>query len=162
MKNNLLTIIFLGLVHVVFAQNILTQEAIPDTLSTFEIDSVSLSNAGIYLGLEQMQMQIVDRSYDCTPWENYSDWEMVIGQHDKKTGLSICIHEWVYAKYKDVNPQTGTTTMVYCPCGCPQYENEARICRKCKRHEKRTHSWGFTYEPHESEYKKLLKEIEKN
>lgn len=162
MKNHLLTILFCGLVHMTFAQNIPSQYFI-DTLNVFETDSVIIGegrriimgNSSSYKGYV-----IVDFFYDCTPWENYSCWEQVIS--DKSLGLSICVHEWVYAKYKDVNPQTGTTTMVYCPCGCPQYENEARICRKCKRHEKRTHSWGFTYEPHESEYKKLLKEIEKN
>ena len=88
---------------------------------------------------------------DCKPFESFSNWEA------KEDGVKTCDHSWVYAEYGDVNWDTGITTLEYCPCGCADHENQARICSKCLRHESRVRTYGYKQVPKPvSEYKKLL------
>ncbi len=88
---------------------------------------------------------------ECEPYEHFTEW--------RGDMFSIgCPHDWVYAEHDDVNESSGILNMVYCPCGCPQTENEARICRHCLREETRVRSWGFHEKTKEdSEYMKLKK-----
>jgi len=89
---------------------------------------------------------------DCKYWESYSEWVSTI------TGYTNCAHSWAYAEYKDVNESSSVVNAVYCPCGCPDSRNEARICRACKRHETRTFAFGYTMSNEPSEYMRLLGE----
>lgn len=103
---------------------------------------------------------------DCEPYEHFTDWGVkYVGDSLKRCfehkGNRINIsHSWVYADHDDVNKSSGVLNMVYCPCGCPQFENQARICSECLRHETRVRSYGFhAVERKESEYVRLKKRI---
>jgi len=93
---------------------------------------------------------------DCEWYQDYSEWSV----NSVSDPTRFCIHQWVYAERSDVNQSSGITNAVYCHCGCPQSENEARICSVCLRHETRVRSWGWAQKPkQESEYMKLKKQI---
>ena len=73
------------------------------------------------------------------PYETFSDWQV---RNEGNDVLIIHKHEWVYAEREDINPFFGFTNAVYCPCGCGDSENQARICSACFRHEWRTREYG--------------------
>lgn len=96
--------------------------------------------------------------FNCEKWQSFTDWEEQNNVHQKCADE----HQWVYAEPRDVNPEDFIERAVYCPCGCGGSEKEARICRKCKLHQQRVRSWGYTQKARVSEYQKLLNEIQKN
>ena len=89
----------------------------------------------------------------CKYNEKFSDWAT---KGNCSGDQKQCKHEWVYAERADLNPTTMLTTAVYCPCGCPGSEYEARVCKACLLHESRLRSWWYTIQKHESEYIQLL------
>lgn len=111
-----------------------------------------LLSRGIYLGDQAVTISCTASmgAIDCKPFESFSNWEA------KEDGVKTCEHSWVYAEYGDVNRETGITTLQYCPCGCTDHENQARICSKCLRHESRVRTYGYNQVPKPvSEYKRL-------
>ncbi len=93
---------------------------------------------------------------DCEPYETFTPWQ---ARSEGNDGKFIHKHEWVYAEREDVNPTSGITNAVYCPCGCPTTENQARICSACFRHEWRTRECG--QRPKEKMKSKYLQIVEK-
>ena len=97
---------------------------------------------------------------DCEPYETFSEWQ---AKSEGSDGQFIHKHEWVYAEREDVNPTSGITNAVYCPCGCPTTENQARICSACFRHEWRTRECGQRpKEKMKSKYLQILEKTPKN
>lgn len=94
---------------------------------------------------------------ECEYWEKYSNWKV-----ENKGDDGLCFHSWANAKYEDINPTTPFTNAVYCPCACGGTIQQARICRTCKRHEKRTKTHGYDQVYKKSEYKILLDSLKKN
>jgi hypothetical protein len=97
-----------------------------------------------------------DSDYECEKWDKYSEWEV-----QSPSQKEDCGHEWVYAEWKDVNESSGITTLAYCPCGCGDSENEARICSKCYLHQTRVHTYGYSQKRRQSEYTKILEALPK-
>jgi hypothetical protein len=93
---------------------------------------------------------------ECEYFEYLSDWGRVNSVDTCKSN-----HDWTFAKASEVNPNSGITTAQYCPCSCGGSYVEARICRKCKSHEKRTKSYGYSQKIKRSEYSVLLDSIPK-
>lgn len=91
-----------------------------------------------------------NNSYDCQSWEKFSGW---ISTTDTNI---ICDHDWVYAEKNDINVNSNMVLAVYCPCSCGGYENQARICSICKKHETRIRTYGSKPIMRVSEYKKLI------
>lgn len=111
-----------------------------------------ISTFPVYLGNQAFTISGTAsiRAIDCQPFESLSNWEA------KEDGVKTCDHSWAYAEYGDVNLDTGITTLEYCPCGCYDHENQARICAKCLRHESRVRTYGYKQVPKPvSEYKRL-------
>lgn len=99
---------------------------------------------------------------DCEYYENFTDW-VEVSEGSKPKVLHFTPHEWVYADKYDVNPTSGITNAVYCPCGCPGSQNEARICEICLRHETRVMNWGWAEKKkQESKYVELKNNIKPN
>jgi len=93
--------------------------------------------------------------YDCEPYETFTPWEV---QSEGNAEKALHSHVWVYAEFEDVNASSGITNAVYCPCGCPETQNQARICETCFRHEWRVRRYGMR--PKEKEKSKYLQILE--
>lgn len=92
---------------------------------------------------------------DCFPFEEFTEWATDV---QSKYSRIIHVHDWVYAEHSDVNQsRVDLQTAMYCPCGCPKTDNEARICRVCFMHQTRTRTYGHRPRTEESEYIKLKK-----
>ena len=102
-------------------------------LNTLQLTGTLAPNGGV--GYFQHSVRL-----DCEPYEIFSDWQ---AKSDGNDGQFIHKHEWVYAEREDVNTQINLTTLAYCPCGCGETENQARICEVCFRHEWRTREYGM-------------------
>lgn len=90
---------------------------------------------------------------NCVAYESFTNWEA------KKKESETHLHKWVYSEYDDLNQDYGIVNLVYCPCGCPEYENQGRVCSLCFREEYRIRTYGFRSEQKpESEFKKIIKQ----
>lgn len=87
----------------------------------------------------------------CVPYEK------TLNKKVTNEGNFPCLHDWIYAEYKDLNTESNIVLAVYCECGCPRIEHKARICKICLRHEKWDVESGQKPEEYESEYQKLVK-----
>lgn len=97
----------------------------------------------------------LQKTFDCESYETLTPW---LAKSEGDDGKFIHKHEWVYAEHDDINKSYGLTAAVYCPCGCPTTENQARICEACFRHECRTREYG--QRPKEKEKSKYLQILE--
>lgn len=94
-------------------------------------------------------------NYDCIQRQKITEWQTTNEHIDTNT---LCkTHLFVYADYKDVNKVESMTYAVYCPCGCGDTRNEARICKVCLLSQTRTIYTYYEAVEHSSEYLKLLK-----
>ena len=95
---------------------------------------------------------------DCIPFEEFTEWKLELIGSIKIADMHEGPHDWVYAEHSDVNLSwIELQTAIYCPCGCPKTDNEARICRVCFVHQTRTRTYGHKPRVEESEYVKLKK-----
>lgn len=145
---------------------------------TGKIDTLFWSGFGWYTSLQISKTEWIIRSsdeyrtlegVDCVLWEKYTNWETNGVQPDIKFPDE---HDWVYAKYRDVNPASVPfSSSVYLTydtipsecynsvCAPDRHQKEARICRYCKAHQTREKSWGYKEKTVTSEYAELLKGV---
>ena len=91
---------------------------------------------------------------DCEAWETFTGWQA------KNTGKTKCAHDWAVAEWDEVNTRNLYTTLeMPPPCGKTRYDNEARICRTCLRHETRVRTYGMKEVERKSEFQSLLEKI---
>lgn len=102
------------------------------------------------------------RQAECEPRISFSEWLAVDTTHCKSQvcKMSILGHEWVYAEWEDVNDLAATFihSGIYTLCPDDRTENEARVCRVCRLHQKRTKSTRYQIVERKSEYIRLIDE----
>lgn len=129
-------------------------------IASAQTDTITLKvNSGSITTVPTLSIFGPSTSFDCEPYEKFTDWVVTnIGDFENK----LHSHKWVYADIYDINKSSGITNAVYCPCGCGNSENEARICQTCLRHETRVRHWGFTQTTKkESKYMQIKNRLKK-